>query len=1055
MLNTANVINNKKINGGNASGGIKIMSRGRSLERSGGVFFVFIFLAAFIAFNLISLILTVSNCEASAFIINSISSSNAVNNISAAKLASASGFTGAEINLRSGARSGLLPGEIQPAETAAVRSFQLPADKVVPVARPAAASENVIAPGANAAGEVFETPDSAQFSQAEIDIINKIRQREEEEKARVITSSYKMEQPPLVHNAGQSALSASELPERRRGRNSSRPYKPLEITGEKVFILDDVSVQGDFSRFAADNFGAYPGFKYSSELRLNIDGNIAENIRVSANLDDTNISQETKKVTLYIDGRYWNFTLGDFTTSFNDTEFTLYNKKLKGIEAVGTLADGKYQIKAIASRSEGKSQSDVFTGSGMQSEYQFSQRPVVQNSEKITLDGRLLKKGSDYTIDYEDGSIIIKPHLLPLESRNRITAEYEYFENGTLFRRTLVGVRGTAALKNLNKIGFSVIREEDDKGSVKGAAETDVQIKPTSSTIYGFDYKLNPLSNLKLDGELALSVLDQNTLSNEKAEDKNINSAAFYTKAAYTAKKYSLDLRKQKMGRDFISIGKNRLDIDEDRNEAILKLMPLDRLNFQFDYEDSRRASLNDPDLPSSVNARVDINNKALRTFSTYYFRNKKSSADFSTYERLKRNDSSMLDFHEQIYQGELKNEHNKTIERLRYNLRTINSKYDLTRKQNEYTHNLGVSSTLWDRLNYALEFSNIKTDAGQAENPVSNIKNYSLDVTSNLTKKLSLNTVFLSRIEENIQTNRTDNLIATDAKIRYNPSKKVQGQVRYKESHSKKFLLDKTYNEKILQVKEGTTTEDNYITVEEPVTTRTGSFLIDILPTAKIRSQLQYQFKNLVNITTRARMSVSDSAMMEFKYAPNRNLSSIYRLMNAKNTQNVGEYMASRNLNHNLELRKSLNAKTALISNTEADYKTDVYRPLENADTYSQGLRFEKDLSSALNVTSGLAYAKIDRISPYYDSNKVSLLGGFRLIPKRFRMTLRSNLDYSIEDDEVSKRHRTILDNFIDYDLGGDTALSANYKFVNSGKTSYEEGYKARIGKMTLTKRF
>nr|HPG57637.1 hypothetical protein [Candidatus Wallbacteria bacterium] len=120
-----------------------------------------------------------------------------------------------------------------------------------------------------------------------------------------------------------------------------------------------------------------------------------------------------------------------------------------------------------------------------------------------------------------------------------------------------------------------------------------------------------------------------------------------------------------------------------------------------------------------------------------------------------------------------------------------------------------------------------------------------------------------------------------------------------------------------------------------------------------------------------------------------------------------------------------------------------------------SQGLRFEKDLSAALSVSSGLAYAKINRIAPFYDSNKVSLLSGFRLIPKRFKMTLRSNLDYSIEDDDVTKRRRAILDNFIDYDLGGDTELSANYKFVDSGKTSYEEGYKARIGKMTLTKRF
>mgnify|MGYP000884874436 FL=1 len=267
MLNTANVKNNKKINGGNASGVNKAASRGRkNIERYGGVFFVFIFLAAFISVNSINLILTVSNCEASALIINSILASNAANNVSAAKLAGASGFTGAEINLRAGARPGLLPGEIQPAETAAVRSFQPPIDKIVPVAMPAAASENVFiaGAGASATGEVFESPDNAQFSQAEIDIINKIRQREEEEKARVITNSYKMQQPPLAQNAGQEASAASGSPERRRGRNSSRPYKPLEITGEKVFILDDVSVKGDFSRFAADN---YRSEEHTSELQ--------------------------------------------------------------------------------------------------------------------------------------------------------------------------------------------------------------------------------------------------------------------------------------------------------------------------------------------------------------------------------------------------------------------------------------------------------------------------------------------------------------------------------------------------------------------------------------------------------------------------------------------------------------------------------------------------------------------------------------------------------------------------------------------------------------------
>lgn len=898
----------------------------------------------------------------------------------------------------------------------------------------------IVIRSAAATGEVL-TSDSCEFSEAELAIINKIKQKEEEEKSFVSQSA-----------APRKAL---EKPSEKARKGYLKPYKPLEITGEKVFILDDVSVTGDFSKFASDNYGSYPGFKYSSELRLNIDGNIAENIRVSANLDDTNISQETKKVTLYIDGRYWNFVLGDFTTSYNDTEFTLYNKKLKGVEASGNLADGKYQIKAIASRSEGKSQTDVFTGGGMQSEYQLSQSPVVQNSEKIVLDGKTLKKGSDYTIDYEDGSIIMKPHILPIESSSRINVEYEYFENGKLYRRTLMGVRIVNELKNMNKIGLTLLREEDDKGSANATEAVGLKLKPSASTVYGFDYKLNPLKNLKFDGELALSSLDPNLLSKEKPEDQNVDDMAFYTKVAYEEKKYSFNLKKQKMGKNFISIGKNRLDIDDDRNDASVRLTPNDKMNFQLDYENSDRNTINDPDLPTSTSSRIDVNNRALRTFSTYYMRKKAASLDFSTYERLKRNDSSLLDYHENTWQGEVKNEHNKITERARYNLRSITSKYDLTRKQNERTYNLGLSSNAWDKLNYCLEYSKIKTDAGQNEDLVSNINNFSVDVTSNITSKLSLNSVFLTRLEDNVQTNRKDNLITTDTKLRYNPSKKLQGQVRYKEMHSKKFLLDKSYNEKVLEMKEGVVSENNYVTVEEPVTTQTGSFLLDMIPTVKVRSQLQYQFKNLININTRARMSVSDTALMEVKVAPNNTLSTIYRLTNSKNTQSVGELMACKDLNHNLETRKSLNSKTALISNIEFDYKTDTYRPIENTDTYSQSFKVEKDLSSALNVSAGLAHADIKRITPYYDSKKISILSGFKLIPKMFRMTLRSNLDYSIEDDEISQRKKTVLESLIDYDLGGDTELSANYKFINSGKTSYEQGYKSRIGRMTLTKRF
>lgn len=949
---------------------------------------------------------------------------------------------------------------------AAVPFFGTPPSAAFAGTKPVALSGNSLT---TAEIESFSAPGTSEtetLTAVDLDIISKIRAKENSDKqaaegaagrgqgtgglSPVPESVYTFVPPKPAEGQAQPKPEGLRPP-----KTARKPYKPLEITGEKVFILDDVSVKGNFSRYATENFDSYPGFRYSSELRLNIDGNIAENVRVSASLDDTNMSQETKRVTLYVDGRVWNFTLGDFTTSYTDTEFTLFNKKLKGVEATGNLDDGKYQVKAIASRSEGKSKTDVFTGAGMQSEYQLSQRPIVQNSEVVKLDGRTLKRGTDYTIDYEDGSIILKPQVLPLEPRNRINVEYEYFENGKMFRRTLVGLRGIAELKGLNKAGFTVLREEDDKGSVAGASSAEVQVKPSSTTVYGFDFKLDPgISSLKLDGEMALSVIDPNLLSKATPADRNIDGFARFFRASLNEKKYSFTARNHRMDDDFVSIGKNRLEIDENKNEATLRLTPAEKVSFQFDVEDGTRATMNDPDLPSSTNVYVDVNSKVFRTFSNVKT-GKALSFGMNTYEKLKRNDSSRLDFHEQSWQGEVVNDSKRFIERARYNIRTIGSKYDVTRKQNEKTCNLGFTAAAWEKLNFGLEYSNIKTDSGPDETPVSSIDNLSLDVTSNVTKRLSLNTVFLTRNESNLQNARKDNLITTDSKLRFNPSEKVQMQARYKEMHSKKFLLDKTNNEKILERQEGVLDDTNYIKVEEPVTTQTGSFLVDLNPFAMLRSQLQYQFKNLININTRARMSVSDSALAEFKLAPNNTVSTIYRLMNTKNTQSVGEMMESRNLNHNLEVRKSLNAKLALISNLELDKKTDTYRPLENADSFGKSMRVEKDLSSALNVSAGLGHYSITRRAPYRDSGKISILSGFRLIPKLLKMTLRGNLDHSIEDDSVTQKKKTVLETLLDYDLGGETEISANYKFINAGKTELEEAYRSRSGKVTLTKRF
>jgi len=81
---------------------------------------------------------------------------------------------------------------------------------------------------------------------------------------------------------------------------------------------------------------------------------------------------------------------------------------------------------------------------------------VLENSEEIYLGGRLLKKGSDYTIDYYSGTLTILNQAALSPSAN-LEIVYESGELFQLDKKTLFGIRGEYQLWDQSFIGLTAL----------------------------------------------------------------------------------------------------------------------------------------------------------------------------------------------------------------------------------------------------------------------------------------------------------------------------------------------------------------------------------------------------------------------------------------------------------------------------------------------------------------------------------------------------------------------------------------------------------------------
>ena len=232
---------------------------------------------------------------------------------------------------------------------------------------------------------------------------------------------------------------------------------PYLISSTEARRLDfgNMAYNGSFARGLS--FGNTQNLVLNSSFNLQLNGELADGIRMRAALTDNNIPiqpegntqqiQDFDRVFIEFSKNENRLQVGDFYLSGRPSHFLNYNKNLQGASLdfsakIDTLRTLRSQFSAAVSK--GAFARNTFMGrEGDQGPYRLQSGSgqnfiiVIAGTEKVWIDGRAMKRGAeyDYVIDYNAGEITFTPNRI-ITKDLRIVVEFEYAVQN--YFRTLV-----------------------------------------------------------------------------------------------------------------------------------------------------------------------------------------------------------------------------------------------------------------------------------------------------------------------------------------------------------------------------------------------------------------------------------------------------------------------------------------------------------------------------------------------------------------------------------------------------------------------------------------
>jgi len=265
------------------------------------------------------------------------------------------------------------------------------------------------------------------------------------------------------------------------------PYQPNKPLWEQ----SGVSSSGAYTRGLS--FGNSQNLVFNSNLNLQLDGKLGNDLELTAALSDNTIPlqpdgttrqlQEFDRIFIQLKRKNASLIAGDFDLVRPEGYFSNYFKRLQGVMVslehkpaktkqggIAILNESSSSLRAAAAISRGKFARQIIQGQeGNQGPYRLQGNDgerfiiVLAGTEKVFVDGQLLRRGfeDDYTIDYNLGELSFTPRRL-ITKDIRIIVEFEYAVQ-TYLRST---VAANARWQNARtKFYFNFYSEQDSRNN--------------------------------------------------------------------------------------------------------------------------------------------------------------------------------------------------------------------------------------------------------------------------------------------------------------------------------------------------------------------------------------------------------------------------------------------------------------------------------------------------------------------------------------------------------------------------------------------------------------
>ena len=284
----------------------------------------------------------------------------------------------------------------------------------------------------------------------------------------------------------------------------SRPLEPLVGVGETVEVLASPSspevaglrISGGQSITVRSRSleGSLEGYSPGTEqireesLRINVAGRAA-GTDIEASLFRTTASgvaqvgERDEQVSILLRQGSNEAYLGDFTADLTDTEFTRLDRVLSGARVSADYQT--WGVLALYSSPRGQSKVTRLYGDGGQGPYYLGSAPVVIDSERVLIDGVAQKRGDDYTIDYQAGTISFIKAVI--DAKSVIQVNYDFRQSA--YQHATIGLRTFIRPKENLKLALIYL---DDSDSLARASEihqsmSQEVISPQSHSVLGVD----------------------------------------------------------------------------------------------------------------------------------------------------------------------------------------------------------------------------------------------------------------------------------------------------------------------------------------------------------------------------------------------------------------------------------------------------------------------------------------------------------------------------------------------------------------------------------------